>query len=547
MSAAPGGPSARAWLAPALLALAVTVVYAPTLGAPFLAYDDDWLIEHDPVMRDASIDAVGAIVADLSRETRLVLGAEYLPVRDLVTWAGVRAFGMSAPALRVLLLALYLGAVLAWRAYFRRWLGATPIAELAAFAFALHPVHAESVAWLAGIKDVLALGFSGVALAAYAARPLDARTRVVIVTAVALACLSKAVSVVVPGLLLFTDAWLGRAPDRPTILVSAAFALAIAALDARVGAIVGMYAPMPGGDRLSALATMAPVAFRYLARVALLEPASIVYEVPDRSIGDPVALASLGGLVLLASIAVVLARRGERRPLLLLAFAALALAPVSQVLAPIQHRMADRYLLVALAAPCVGIALVIGGLESPRVRWPLAVAFLVLLAGATGLRARTLSDRVALWAETCERAPGSPVGPYQLGIAVERSQPDVAERAFREAMARDLGHGELWRRAADDLAILLTAAHRENEALMLLEAAHERFPNDPRVGHNLALLLDAAGQHERARALMLDVIRAAPRYERARTSYRSRWGEPPIPEPTRPRYDAGDRALRGAP
>lgn len=542
MSAEVPAAPARPWLAPVLLVVLVVVAYAPSLGGAFLEYDDDWLIETSPVMRDASLEAPRAILFDLSRETRLVLGAEYLPVRDLVTWASVRAVGTSAPALRGILLALYVLSVLAWRVWFRRMLGAGAAAEIAALVFALHPAHVESVAWLAGIKDVLALLFGGLALAAYAGEP-SARRRAVVVALVTLACFSKAVSVTLPALLFVSDAWLGRARDRITLALGAGVALAAAVVHASVGARVGMYAPMPGGDRLSAAATMAPVAFRYVLRVLCIEPASIVYDVPDRTLADPVSLASLAALALLAALAIVAARRGERRPLWLLLIAAASLAPVSQVLAPIQHRMADRYLLVALAAPCLAGGVALAMLQDDRARWAIGAALALALGLATGVRALTFASPEVLWIETTERAPRSPLGPYQLGVLLAATRPDVAEQAYGEALARDGMTTEMGRRAADNLAILLARSGRIDPAIALLEDARAHYPRDPRVAHNLALLLDARGEHERARAMMLEVLQRSPRYAHAWSSYRERWGEPPLEEPTPPRYDAGDRAL----
>lgn len=538
---APDAPERHAWIAPVVLAALVVLAYAPSLGAGFLGYDDDWLIERSPVMHDASASALAAIVGDFSRETRLVLGAEYLPVRDLVTWASVRVLGASAPGLRLVQLAIYVAAVLAFRAWLRRLLGPGLPAEIAALALALHPVHAESVAWLAGIKDVLALLFSGLALAVHAG-PAHARRRGLVALFVLLACFSKAVCVVLPLLLVLSDAWMARPLDRVTLGITLALAALAAIVHASVGAVVGMYAPMPGGSRLAAAATMAPVAFRYALRTVLLEPASVVYEVPDRTISDPIALASAAGLVALAAAALLLFRRGERRPLLLLLFVAVALAPVSQVLAPIQHRMADRYLLVALAAPCIGLGIAGARLPSDRLRLALGAALALGLGIATADRAATFADPIALFSETTARAPSSPLGPYQLGVIVQRRDPRTAELAFREALDRDAMRTDVGRSAADDLAILLAGSGRAGEAITLLEATHARYPHDPRVAHNLAVLLDDRGEHERARTLLVDVMREHPRYARAWQSYRARFGEPPFAPPTPSRYDAGARS-----
>src|SRR5205085_8020311 len=96
------------------------------------------------------------------------LGAEYLPVRDTLVWLELRLFGPSAFALRAVSLLLYLAAALLLRAYLRRAIPDAAVAETSAWLFALHPVHAESVAWLAGQKDLVALLLVAAALLVYA-------------------------------------------------------------------------------------------------------------------------------------------------------------------------------------------------------------------------------------------------------------------------------------------------------------------------------------------------------------------------------------------
>ncbi len=539
-------PETRARIAPVFLALAVVVAYAPSVTGGFLGYDDDWLIRDSPVIADASVDAVDAIVFDLGRDTRLVLGAEYLPVRDLVVWASVRAVGMWAPGLRAIQLVLYVLATLAFRGWFVRVLGTGLASEAAALAFALHPLHAESVAWLAGFKDVLALSFTGLALLVYAHEKSRA-TRALVVALTVLACLSKAVSVVLPGLLVLHDLLVRRAPDRASISLSASAAIAAAALHLSVGSTVGMVAALPGGSRLSALATMAPVALRYGLRTLGIEPASVVYDVPVRTLSDPIALGSLALLALVGMGSVVAFRRGVRMPLLVLAWVTVALLPVSQVLAPLQNRMADRYLLVALVGPCLALGAFVQRFIEPRVRQNIVIALglaLALVLGlSTSVRALAFDDPIALFIEASQRAPSSPVGPYQLGVIMESTDPAAAEAAFREALSRDRLRTPVGRGAADNLAILLAGSGRTEEAIDLLERAHALFPSDPRLANNLAVLIDARGEHERARSLLLEVLRTVPRYERARATYRSLFGEPPTAPPEPLRFDPGDHAF----
>ncbi|MCL4749395.1 MAG: tetratricopeptide repeat protein [Myxococcales bacterium] len=104
-----GGDLSRRWqsLAPYLLALAVLLAYLPSLSGGFLNWDDPWLIRDNRVLADPSPSALGRIWRDFSPETRLELGAEYLPVRDTELWLEARLFGLSPGGLRASALALF--------------------------------------------------------------------------------------------------------------------------------------------------------------------------------------------------------------------------------------------------------------------------------------------------------------------------------------------------------------------------------------------------------------------------------------------------------
>jgi tetratricopeptide (TPR) repeat protein len=301
-----------------------------------------------------------------------------------------------------------------------------------------------------------------------------------------------------------------------------------------------MFATMPGGDRLSALATMGPVLVRYLLRVVLVEPASLVYDVPERAITDPTAMIALAGVAFVLALAAVAWRGGQRAPLLVVAWMLVALAPVSQVLAPLQNRMADRYLMVALAGPCLALGLLGPRLATPSARALAAVALVLALGTPTALRAVMFTQPIALWSEAAERAPRSPIPRYQLGVLLEARDPELAELAYRDAVARS-AESTIGRRAAVNLGVLLARRGRLDEAADVLTRAHADAPDDPRAAHDLAVVLDARGEHDRARALLLDVMTRAPAYLPARRSYAQRFGAPPTPEPAAARYDVGDR------
>ena len=177
--------------------VAVFLAYFPALGAGFTNWDDDRFITGNPLFHGP----VGAYV--MAALTRIQFQAyhplhllSYLP--DRLLWpdsaAGFHAFNLALFAL-----ALCLGYFLLRRSV-AVWpsLGAILLVGMA-------PLCVESVAWVVGRKDVLALLF---VFAALLVEDREPRTRASVLAAWALAvlaCLAKTSAVVFP-LLLF--AWL---------------------------------------------------------------------------------------------------------------------------------------------------------------------------------------------------------------------------------------------------------------------------------------------------------------------------------------------------
>jgi hypothetical protein len=91
-------------------------VYAPTLRRGLVGYDDDWLVERNWIVQRPSLATLHAIVLDTTSDTRIVLGAEYLPVRDLSVMADFAIWGRWYPGHHISNLVIYLAAIAAWYA-----------------------------------------------------------------------------------------------------------------------------------------------------------------------------------------------------------------------------------------------------------------------------------------------------------------------------------------------------------------------------------------------------------------------------------------------
>jgi tetratricopeptide (TPR) repeat protein len=487
------------------MVLSVALAYTPALGSDFLNYDDPWLWVNNPYLAKDAWRAPLAMLFDFSRETRLALGAEYLPVRDLFAWFETRVFGLWAPGLSAVNVALYALSLCFFRGALLRVFGGAAWVEWALLFFALHPVHVESVAWLSGLKDVLALCFVGATLWLHASP--EAKGRAVGVPLCALlASFSKSMSVAVLALLLAQDLMLRRRPQA-RIYVPTVLALGLSlALHLYVGRIVGMIAPPLGGSRVNAFISMGPVWLRYAGLCLAPWHLSIAHDVPARTAWDLWSVAGVAfcALTLLWSALRLRAHKPFAAFVWLWFFA--PLAPVSQFLAPLQNHMADRYLWLSVLAPCLLLARL--GAGEPLRRWaPVTKALGGLVALAlfafTFDRTVTFSDSVLLFADGTRKTRYDTDAPYQLGKALEElGRDEEAMTAFREVLARAPEGPEPDAKAAsNNLARLLARRGELDEAERVLRAALARFPDDPKVRGNLAKVLDGLGRAEEAQAL----------------------------------------------
>jgi protein O-mannosyl-transferase len=182
-----------------------------------------------------------------------------------LTWLShlldVTMFGSDAGMYHVTSLVLHIANTLLVFELFRRMTGAPGRSTFVAAVFAAHPLHVESVAWIAERKDVLSTLFWLLTMLAYVGYvrnrswPRYAGTLVLF----ALALMSKPMVVTLPAVLLLLDVWpLGRvtagravSPDgeswRRVIvekvpLFALAFATSVATviIQHRVGAMAGL-------------------------------------------------------------------------------------------------------------------------------------------------------------------------------------------------------------------------------------------------------------------------------------------------------------------
>ncbi|MEO8564047.1 MAG: tetratricopeptide repeat protein [bacterium] len=493
-------------LTPALLVVGAIIVAMlvalPTLRAGFI-YDDTTIIRDNTMLRGWSALArvwgqpywptQGADVSGLYRPLHVALLS--------MVWN----LGAGAPlGFHVYAIALYaLVVALGWR-LLRRGVGIAGAAAGTLW-FAAQPLHVETFASAANSSELLVTAFTiCLVLVLGRARNAGPSTRAswplvsLVATLSAGAVLSKESGLFALPLAAFTVwGWhlKGSDPMNPFNASNtprppnprANFRLWLAGIVAVVASLLARAAVLgapvtrvsiaaPGLDALSpasrvaAMMSLWPKIAGMLVWPTSLSPYYGPTVLPSqRSALAALALLAFGALVV---VTIVLARRGERRPLVALAWIALTYLPASNLLTATGQLVADRTLFGAT----VGVALALGWAidRLPRRATNVALLFCALLIGRNAVAsteyARDWTTHRSLWQRLVAASPSEYRGYQLLGI-------DARER------------GDTTR------------------ALSLLSRAFAMEPRDRRARFELGQVLYATGRHARAAEVLAPLLR----------------------------------------
>ncbi len=211
----PRGPPRPTTAAVALaLGIATLALYARVGGHRFLFFDDDLYVHANDRVR-AGLSWAGVAWAFTTLDV-----ANWQPLTWLSHMLDVELFGVEPAGPHLVNALLHAANAALLFAVLRALTGALGRSAVVALLFAVHPLHVESVAWIAERKDVLSTAFGLLALAAYAryaARPAAARF-LPVAAAFALSLMAKAMWVTLPCLLLLLDFWpLQRVAGTPAV------------------------------------------------------------------------------------------------------------------------------------------------------------------------------------------------------------------------------------------------------------------------------------------------------------------------------------------
>ncbi len=446
------------------IAIATVALYYPVSSHPFLNYDDDIYVLHNPQVQDG-----------LSWETvKWAFTSLYASNWHPLTWLShaldYQMFNLDAGRHHEMNLLLHVINVMLLFWVLWRATGYAGRSAMVAALFALHPINVESVAWIAERKNLLSMMFFLLALGAYgwyARRPRASRY-LVVAGFYALGLMAKPQVITLPFVLLLWDYWPlqrmspaaagssttdGEAviPAKPFswLLLEKLPLLALAVASAAITVRAQYESGAMSGPHWQPFRLRIENAFlayaRYLGKAIWPSHLTLIYPHPGNSIR--IWQVAAAALLLLAITALTVAARHRRRYLLVgwLWFLGTMVPMIGIVQVGVQA-MADRYAYL----PFVGLFIMVCWAAAdwaeqrhlaPAWQWGVSVAVLLALAVTARHQLDYWSDNTKLWAriialQAQQANPDNWVAENNMGHALLKlGEVEEAMPHFRAAVA----------------------------------------------------------------------------------------------------------------
>jgi hypothetical protein len=390
----------------------VVLTYWPVSGYEFVNWDDPWYVLNNPYLRSWQPSNLVAIATD-------VIIRNYSPVTIYTYLVEFSFFDTNPTGYHVVNMLLHaMNAVLVF-VLISQLSGSRAGGWGTAALFAAHPVHIESVAWVSSMKGLLCGAFILAHLICCLRPERTPKQDVWGLIFFFLALMSKALTVVVPAIVLLYDMLICRkkfseALARQFVPGMLSVWMLLVTMGAQTTVLGGIRAHWEL-SKLHIMALDTIILWRYVGMLLCPTDLSVLYNPAVSGIAGQVALACLGW-----GVVGVLAWRVRRtQPLVILSLAAafVLLLPVLN-LTPITTLMNDRYLYM----PSIPFfALLLGLLEAGWRRlsrvdhaWVmLPMTATVALVIASRLHLPVWQNDQALWQHTVSQTPTLPVVRFQ--------------------------------------------------------------------------------------------------------------------------------------
>ena len=515
-------PRFPAWLVAALLALATIILYWPATRCGFTNYDDPvYVTENLPVQSGLTVESVKwAFMNPVS--------ANWHPVTMLSHMLDCQLFGLNPWGHHLTSLMLHaLNTVLVFL-LLRRLTGALWRSALVAALFGLHPLHVESVAWVAERKDVLSTLWWLLTLWAYAnfAKAGNSKSKIWYAAALALFALglmSKTMLVTLPCVLLLVDYWpLARfQPGRvrqlvvekiPFFVLTVAASVMTVVVQRRGGAVITMEGCPPDARVGNAVVSYC----RYLGKMFWPSDLAVFYPHPGYW---PLENVLLAGAILCGISWLLFVRRG-RHPYLLMGWLWFigTLVPVIGVVQVGEQALADRYTYIPSLGVLIGLSW--GAFELTRrwrhqavVLWLAGAAAIILCWAVTRQQLAYWKDSETLFRHTLAVTENNPLAQNNLGLTVlNKGRINEAISHYQEAARLKPAAAEIH----NNLGVAYLNNGQTDEAIRQFDEAIRLKPAFIDSHMNIGLALFKKGSNDEAISQFRKTVGLKPDFNEAR-------------------------------